>query len=188
MRYLGPSECKWIAQRQAGMGAKPRVCDLSNRKKILCFLLLIRPWASGRKTLSLVHLWTPSTLHMLGAQYMLGDWIIVRFLGCEQTFEEVESIRILHAFQRDEGNVCSSLYRPGSLMPLLILLGGRFPAPCYFGLANTHSSLKRHVKCHLPAFLIWSSCTLISTVLCTDHQGTNCLAVSNYLLAWLSLH
>lgn len=165
---------------------------------------MTRPWASGRKTLWFFCLWISGTWHMLRAQHMLGDWVVVGFSGCEQTFEDVASIPYFTCFLKgwpycvcwdmpvapstghDLSCLCCSFlpiascsfsWRAGSLIML-----------CYFDWTNTHLSLKLRVKCHLPDFVIWISCTHISAMLCTDCRGINCLAVLNCLLAWLSVH
>lgn len=154
MRWLGPSKGKSIVQWQAGIGAKLCFCDLANGKKNPVFYSakipsqMIRPWASKRKTLWLVHLWTPSTWHILRTQHMLVDRIVIRFSGWEQTSEDMESTPYLTCLPKGRPHctrwdICAALsigQAPSGpcsfLLKLFLFLEGWFPAPVLFWLGK----------------------------------------------------
>lgn len=139
---------------------------------------------------------------------MLGDWLVIIFLGWEQTFEDMNSIPYLTRLPKGWSHYpCSEICVAPSIEPAssiepapsgshcsflnkwFLFLEGWFLPLFYFGLEiNTLSSLTLHVKCHLlcegfPDSLFQRPYSLISTLLCTEHQGTDCFALLNCLLA-----
>ena len=146
------------------------------------------PWVSGRKMLWLVHLWTPGSWHILRAPHMLGDWSVARFLGWDQTFEDMESIPYLIRISKGWPHyTCSEIFVALSigevpsclccsfLHKLFLLLEGRFPAPISFLPIHLSSFTSEG----FPEPLIWSSSTLDST---GSAQGAK---VSVTLLCWM---